>query len=741
MNKYHYNKERMVRWFDPGQLMGTGIKTALSTIFGSYADQREVQAALDGDERIYFALHGQVEWSGDSLGDLAREGGEKLLDLCRQIGEVLDLDLTQSPGLHSVSDKERGDAPPGADWYVQTESSRIYLTKIKGDQEQTPHLIAEGYSDDPLFFDYIADLGDGWKSTYTMASLVASDLQLDEQSRRLRLSDYKKDAEAAGAKTLPRGRFLVFGGDEVYPTASRDEYRNRLVGPYHDASLEARKAREKEGENADAKEEAKASRIFAIPGNHDWYDGLTAFTRLFCQKRWIGGWRTQQARSYFAVRLSNDWWLWGVDTQLKADIDAPQLNYFRKVARDHMRPGDRVVLCTPEPTWVYTLTHGEKDAFNNLYFLQKKIIEENGCILAVTIAGDLHHYCRYKRAGAEGGGGDIYKITAGGGGAFLHGTGKSTTPQELPLRPDLNDGNKLPSDLSFSIPKMSNTGAPALFPSTGQSFVQTFKGFAFPFTNWTFSLCAGLLYLIFGWLLQSASKVDSYTTRTLMDDLATRSFSLAALQCTLSDVLYLTEYSPPLVLFALFLYGALTAFADVMRFNPNLFLNDKEEPFNWRYRWAQAKRFVLRFCVLGGMHTAAHLLVALGILWCGAWWNIGQYGFTTGQWRNLLLTSGELFIVGGFAGCIVMGVYLLSSYYIVGVHNNELFSALRVQSYKNFLRLHLSKEGLKIYPIGTENVHIPRYKLQKLRGRELVEKVGAQLIEDVPIVNPSATEG
>ena len=34
--------------------------------------------------------------------------------------------------------------------------------------------------------------------------------------------------------------------------------------------------------------------VYAIPGNHDWYDGLTGFLRQFGQDRWLGGWRTHQ---------------------------------------------------------------------------------------------------------------------------------------------------------------------------------------------------------------------------------------------------------------------------------------------------------------------------------------------------------------------------------------------------------------------------------------------------------------
>ena len=75
--------------------------------------------------------------------------------------------------------------------------------------------------------------------------------------------------------------------------------------------------------------------LFAVPGNHDWYDGLTAFLRFFCQGGWVGGWKTEQRRSYFAVKLPQRWWLLGIDIQFDTYIDAPQIDYFRTVAAAH----------------------------------------------------------------------------------------------------------------------------------------------------------------------------------------------------------------------------------------------------------------------------------------------------------------------------------------------------------------------------------------------------------------------
>lgn len=52
-----------------------------------------------------------------------------------------------------------------------------------------------------------------------------------------------------------------------------------------------------------------------------------------------------------------------------------------------------------------------------------------------------------------------------------------------------------------------------------------------------------------------------------------------------------------------------------------------------------------------------------------------------------------------------MGVYLLISLNVFGRHSNEAFSALRIEDYKNFLRLHIGKDGsLTLFPIGIERV-------------------------------------
>ncbi len=112
------------------------------------------------------------------------------------------------------------------------------------------------------------------------------------------------------------------GGDQVYPVPTAVEYENRMLGPYRAALPCA---------------SAEAPELFAIPGTHDWYDGLGNFTSIFCLERWIGGWKTSQRRSYFALKLPNAWWLWGIDIQFGASLDEVQLQYFAGVAAEQVQ--------------------------------------------------------------------------------------------------------------------------------------------------------------------------------------------------------------------------------------------------------------------------------------------------------------------------------------------------------------------------------------------------------------------
>jgi len=56
-------------------------------------------------------------------------------------------------------------------------------------------------------------------------------------------------------------------------------------------------------------------------------------------------------------------------------------------------------------------------------------------------------------------------------------------------------------------------------------------------------------------------------------------------------------------------------------------------------------------------------------------------------------------------GSFIMGLYLFVSLNVFHRHRNEAFSSLKIEDYKNFLRLSIDEEGnLWIYPIGITRV-------------------------------------
>jgi hypothetical protein len=263
-------------------------------------------------------------------------------------------------------------------------------------QAREPAEVPDRSGEAHRWLDYVADVGDGWNSTYTVARLLATEeLKLDW------------DGETYSTK---RGRILVMGGDQVYPVPNAAEYENRMLGPYQ-AALPCVLG--------------EAPELFAIPGSHDWYDGLVNFTSVFCRNHWIGAWRTRQRRSYFAVKLPNGWWLWGIDIQFGAYLDETQLQYFAAVAADQVQPGDRIILCMAkevESGRRQEEIHSDRD----VEYLEREVIQPSGAQLLLYLKSGRHHYARYEEEG-----GARQHITSGGGGAFLHPT------HSLPERIDL----------------------------------------------------------------------------------------------------------------------------------------------------------------------------------------------------------------------------------------------------------------------------------------------------------------
>jgi hypothetical protein len=566
---------------------------------------------------------------------------------------------------------------------------------------------------DSIWIDYVGDVGDGWNSTYAVASYLA------ESGRTFTYTDQDPNrphsAETKTAETK-RGDLLVFGGDEVYPTASRKMYEERLIAPY-------RMALQHSG--------TEAPHVFAVPGNHDWYDSLVAFTRLFTARRWFAGWRTRQSRSYFALKLPHNWWLLGTDVQLGSDIDAPQMRYFESLVEDmaEAKNGGQpasIILCHAEPHWIRAALYGGFDPnYNesNLKVLEKRL----GKNVAVFIAGDLHHYRRHESEDKL-----TQKITAGGGGAFLHPThpGWLGTKLDCIWEKALEETEEEESEgreRGEQATRGKQTEVKATqgkqtrdrlfhlrgcFPSTSESSSLCWRNLIFPYLkgneSWTFGFATAALYVLM--TLTVVSGIDAPALRALQYQLG--SVSGMALKSILNS---------PITMF----FAALTIVAF-------MFFTDTHSRI---YR-----------LVMGGLHAVAHILAAFTIALISVSFVADMAALTDARWRwnwhlNLPWPGGfnfqldarmllALFLIalGGFIfGSLIMGIYLLLSMNVFGRHSNEAFSSLAVEDWKNFLRLHINDKGdLTIYPIGIRRV--PRNWKERADGAA----PGPALVADDP---------
>jgi hypothetical protein len=76
-----------------------------------------------------------------------------------------------------------------------------------------------------------------------------------------------------------------------------------------------------------------------------------------------------------------------------------------------------------------------------------------------------------------------------------------------------------------------------------------------------------------------------------------------------------------------------------------------------------------------------------------------------------------------------MGLYLLVSLNVFGRHGEEAFAALKIEDFKNFLRLHVARDGsLTIYPVKLERV--PR----RWRDRAVGEATPSRVVPAEPLL-------
>lgn len=305
------------------------------------------------------------------------------------------------------------------DWMTPDEPAELMarIARELGGDPEAPSLI-EALGRD-LWIDFIADTGD--------------DVAVSRATARLLFADYElPDPDRPGEYVVsPRGQVLMFGGDTAYPVATAQEITNRVIAPFNQV--------------LDALPPDPTPRVLlGIPGNHDWYDGLDGFARMFRRRaegdddvrasilgvsqvmlqhyaEWarefvrggkvdkpralvLLGYTPVQSASYFALPMTPGMQLLAVDRQLRTP-DSRQRRFLREVYQD--QPDLATWLLLPDP--VYRFGSPSRSGTAMLESLRIDLGARDHFVLT----GDVHHYQRVED-------GRLLHVIAGGGGAFLH---------------------------------------------------------------------------------------------------------------------------------------------------------------------------------------------------------------------------------------------------------------------------------------------------------------------------------
>jgi hypothetical protein len=251
--------------------------------------------------------------------------------------------------------------------------------------------------------------------------------------------DHSQYAVAEALPARAQGTaFMLIASDVIYPTGELADYWRKFVHPY----------------------DRYEPPIYAVPGNHDWYDGLQGFMFSFCGEEPPAPVPARHPLRHPRIALgARLWWqapsltpeelkrcrdtrraldppqpgpyfvldtqrlrIVGIDTGITNEIDRGQAEWLRTVSAQ--RPDTAKVLLTGKPLFV--------DAEEKATTIEKHwpwqgersilpIVEDPAHRYVATFGGDIHNYQRYpRRYGAR----TINHVVCGGSGAFMHATHK-----------------------------------------------------------------------------------------------------------------------------------------------------------------------------------------------------------------------------------------------------------------------------------------------------------------------------
>lgn len=581
-------------------------------------------------------------------------------------------------------------------------------------------LLYDHFNDkDELWFDFMADTGDGGNSSYTVARLLA------QPSIQVTRGD--------SVLSLPRGNLLLIGGDLAYPNPSSFTYERRLFCPFEYALQPPPCYKQdhiavNKPELPDGVAELKqydGPQCFLIPGNHDWFDGLHTFMRYICHKSWLGGWFMPQKKSYFALQLPKRWWVFGLDLALHNDIDVYQFKFFAELIQEKVADNDSVILITHEPNWLLDWYWNDVSGKNVSHLICDYL--KGRC--KIRVAGDLHHYMRHSFVPADGPVHVQHLLVNGCGGAFLHPTHVFCNFKKL-----------------YGTSYENKAAYPSLEDSSRIALGNILK---FRKKNWQFDIIGGFIYFVLSFSMFPQCKLDhilqdntfsghlwsffgtvwnvfmhvlehSYVSMTgaillLILAIAFVPPKVSRKKRAVIGILHVSAHlAAALILMLLLELGIETCIRHKL-----LATSGYHTLYEW-YRYVESEHFPdptgLRSRIeqwTFGLYPACikYLMSAFDVpeVMAVSRSNICKNGMESLSRGGAIIYYASVFIYFWVFSTpvvsLVFGSYLYICINWLHMHFDEAFSSLRIANYKAFTRFHINKDGdLEVFTLAVDKV-------------------------------------
>ena len=251
--------------------------------------------------------------------------------------------------------------------------SSIALLNVPSHDTESRYLLhTPQFPKDSYVLDFVADVGDGFASSSVVAKALVS-----------KILHVKNE-------TMPRGDYVIFGGDLSYPQFSEPHASRRFVEVYENAW-------QNDGPEVDIKLEEVPWSFFVV-GNHDFLDDCATFNKLI-EHHHFGRWRIgNRHRTGHFLLILHSWCFIGLTFSPSNDLIVSEVEDViaatERFLKQHKTAALNFVIVAHRPFWLFLQTPPNIDVSPQLH----RFLTHVKCCgrIRMFLAGDLHNFSHFK---------------------------------------------------------------------------------------------------------------------------------------------------------------------------------------------------------------------------------------------------------------------------------------------------------------------------------------------------------